>query len=42
MKLICKIVGHSMYNIVWNQTEFTVLCKRCEKQWQSKGVILND
>jgi len=37
-KFICKVFGHQMYNIAWSQQEFTVLCKRCEKQWGTKNV----
>ena len=32
-KFICKLFGHKMYNISWSQTDFTVLCTRCEKTW---------
>lgn len=35
MKLMCKLFGHKMYNIVWDTADFTVLCLRCEKGWQS-------
>ena len=34
--VICKIVGHKMYNISWSQDAFTVLCIRCEKSWGVK------
>jgi hypothetical protein len=38
MSFLCKIFGHKMYNIVWDNltADFTVLCLRCEKNWDSK------
>lgn len=42
MKFLCKIFGHKMYSISYSQTEFVVLCVRCEKRWESKGVITGE
>ena len=41
-KFICKVFGHKMYSISWTQSDFTVICTRCEKRWESKGVITNE
>ena len=41
-KFICKVFGHKMYNISYSQTDFVVLCTRCEKNWQSDGVITHE
>ena len=36
MSFICKVFGHKMYSISYSQNEFTVLCVRCEKNWNSR------
>jgi hypothetical protein len=42
MSFLCKVFGHKMYSITWSNNgpaDFTVICTRCEKRWESKGRV---